>query len=219
MPCRTEDASILAVAAELQKQRLVDVLLNTPVTSLEDLDRVIALGRARAPPTVPSNHGSDQEFELVPSVPKATSSVAPPGPAAKARARRALAQFIDQADAFSTTEADLYKTTATPMPLRDPPLRRRGEEPASQSSTQVDNALPRRTRRPPSRHYAVTRCPEGAERRLGIWTCSWDRVREAMGLAAGLRDSGWHAQGFPTIREAEDHWVLDGWELPAPRRP
>ena len=70
----------------------------------------------------------------------------------------------------------------------------------------------------PMRYYTVTSCPPGQEVFLGIWYCRWRTLADTLGLPRRcLGNSGFHAWGFDTSAEAEDHWVALGGAVPAPQ--
>ena len=106
---------------------------------------------------------------------------------------------------------------ATSSPIPEPHAAPRVEGTADSSSSDGDVPLPLRRL---LNYYAVTRAPEGKQRKLGIWGhCTWKIVVESLALpATGLAGTGFHCKRFDSARDAEKYWVAEGWESPAPRR-
>ena len=65
------------------------------------------------------------------------------------------------------------------------------------------------------RFYCVTRV--GPERRwlLGIHHCVWADIVDKL-PGTSLFGSGCHLRAFDTRAEAEEYWVAEGWQPPAP---
>ena len=110
------------------------------------------------------------------------------------------------ATAEISDESDHFEVVDDPQNAPAPPTQ------SGEIAKPVPAQLPPRRS---TRYYVVTRCPLGREQLLGLWSCPWARVAKELQLPpGGLRGTGFHAKGVPTVAAGQAYWESEGWDPP-----